>query len=146
MRIPRHHQRSAPPCATLPSPFPPPDVGGLTRGGMQFGEMEYQTSAWPLRVMVFIDGSWLYYSFHGRRPNCPVSQRYGERWAYSNTVAFERLPYLISQHLHEQLLRSHGVSRFVEVASPATRHTLLTPRVVPDRVKSCRLLPELLGA
>jgi hypothetical protein len=90
-------------------------IGGLSGGSSAYSGLEYQTTAWPLRVMVFIDGSWLYYSLHGRRQNCPVTQRYGEKWFYSNSVAYERLPYLISQHLHEQLLRSHGVSRFVEV-------------------------------
>lgn len=117
----RHRWRAGgPPRATLPSPFPPPDMGGVGMGGLSgsssgYGGLEFQTTAWPLRVMVFIDGSWLYYSLHGRRPNCPITQRYGEKWFYSNSVAYERLPYLISQHLHEQLLRSHGVSRFVEV-------------------------------
>ena len=65
--------------------------------------------------MVFIDGSWLYYSFHGRRPNCPVQQRHGDGWAFSNSVAFDRLPYLISQHIHQQLLRRYGTRRFVEI-------------------------------
>lgn len=95
--------------ATLPSPFPPPGLPSAESG------LEYQASAFPLRVMVFVDGSWLYYSFHGRRPNCPVQQRYGDGWAFSNSVAFDRLPYLISQHIHQQLLRRYGTRRFVEI-------------------------------
>jgi len=130
------------PRLAAPSPFPPPDMGGASMGGVGggtgVGGLGYQTTAWPLRVMVFIDGSWLYYSFHGRRPNCPVTQRYGEGWAFKNTVAFERLPYLISQHIHEQLLRRHGVSRFVEVRRSCRITSLDRPGLSPVVVPRCR--------
>ena len=57
-----------------------------------------------------------YYSIYGRRPECPLTRRYGEGWQLSHTVAFDRLPHLISQHLHKQLLQQLGSQRFVEVA------------------------------
>lgn len=103
-----------PPILTLHSPFPPPDLPG-SQAGLE-GDQLPQSSAWPLRVMVFIDGSWLYYSFHGRRPNCPVTARYGDGWEFSHRVVYDRLPQLISQHLHREMLRRHQTQRFVEVA------------------------------
>lgn len=65
--------------------------------------------------MVFVDGSWLYYSFHGRRPNCPVTSAYGKGWEYGHSFDYDRLPQLISQQLQDELLRRHRTSRFVEI-------------------------------
>ena len=100
--------RHAAPHATLPSAFPSPELPSRS-------PIEYQTSAFPVRVMVFIDGSWLYYSLHGGRRECPVEAAYGAGWQYTHSVAFERLPYLISQQIHKQLLEQHHVQRLVEV-------------------------------
>ena len=61
--------------------------------------------------MVFIDGSWLYYSIHGRRPNCPVTRAYGTGWEYGYAVDYDRLTQLISQQIRRQmveLLQAHG--------------------------------------
>ena len=69
----------------------------------------------PTKVMVFIDGSWLYYSLHGRRPSCPILKSYGAGWQYSHNVAYDRLPHLISHQIHQQLLQKHQSRRFVEV-------------------------------
>ena len=74
------------------------------------------TTPYPVKVMVFIDGTWLYYSIHGRRPGCPVTKKYGVGWELSHSVAFDRLAYLISHHLHTQLLERHHTNRFVEVS------------------------------
>ena len=68
-----------------------------------------------MKVMVFIDGSWLYYSFHGRRPNCPVTSAYGRGWEYGHSFDYDRLPQLISHYVHDELLRRHRSSRFVEI-------------------------------
>ncbi|KOO22140.1 conserved unknown protein [Chrysochromulina tobinii] len=65
--------------------------------------------------MIFIDGSWLYYSLHGRRPNCPVTRKYGEGWEYSHSIDFDRLPQLIAQRLHKEMLERFKTQRFVEV-------------------------------
>ena len=72
---------------TLSSPFPSPE---LPAGPSEIGSA-YQSSSFPVRVMVFVDGSWLYYSFHGRRQNCPVTKTYGTGWEYSHSIAYERL-------------------------------------------------------
>ena len=74
------------------------------------------TTPYPVKVMVFIDGTWLYYSIHGRRPGCPVTKKYGVGWELSHSVAFNRLAYLISHHLHTQLLERQRTNRFVEVS------------------------------
>ncbi len=100
--------RHAAPHATLPPAFPSPELPSRAPS-------EYQTSAFPVRVMVFIDGSWLYYSLHGGRRECPVEAAYGTGWQYTHSVAFERLPYLISQQIHKQLLEQQHVQRLVEV-------------------------------
>ena len=102
--------RTRQPACTISSPFPSPDLPDV---GNEAGE--YQTSSWPLRTMVFIDGSWLYYSFHGRRSNCPVTRAYGEGWEYEYSIDYDRLPQLISQQLHRELLDRFASRRFVEV-------------------------------
>ena len=102
---PAARRRGGTPVATLHSPFPAP--GGM--GGAM-------TTPYPVKVMVFIDGTWLYYSIHGRRPGCPVTKKYGVGWELSHSVAFDRLAYLISHHLHTQLLERHRTNRFVEVS------------------------------
>ena len=106
-----------PPTASLlraPAPdllqVPPQLPGGDSPPG---GQM---TTPYPVKVMVFIDGTWLYYSIHGRRLGCPVTEMYGKGWELSHGFAFDRLPYLISHHLHTQLLQRHNAYRFVEVA------------------------------
>ena len=112
IRVPAQPRVSVPRC-TLHSPFPPPDLPGA-QVGVEGTEL-LQSSAWPVKVMVFIDGSWLYYSFHGRRPNCPVTARYGDGWEFSHRLLYDRLPQLISQHLHKEMLQRHQTQRFVEV-------------------------------
>jgi hypothetical protein len=111
LRRPRRH---AAPSATLHSPFPSPDLPLPGGAASESSITDVQSSSWPVRVMVFIDGSWLYYSFHGRRPGCPVHRAYGNGWQYNYRLLFDRLPHLIANHLHQQLLLRHRVNRFVE--------------------------------
>lgn len=65
--------------------------------------------------MVFIDGTWLYYSIYGGRVNCPMKEKFGADWPYSHRVAFEQLPAIIAKSLHQQLLDFSQVQRFVEI-------------------------------
>ena len=113
-------RRASGPECIFRSPFPPPDlpeehVRQLEEPGSLDSVFEYQSSSWPLRTMIFIDGSWLYYSLHGRRPNCPVTRKYGEGWEYSHSIDFDRLPQLIAQRLHKEMLERFKTQRFVEV-------------------------------
>ena len=107
--IPAARRRGGTPVATLHSPFPAP--GGM---GSQM------TTPYPVKVMVFIDGTWLYYSIHGRRPGCPVTKKYGVGWELSHSVAFNRLAYLISHHLHTQLLEQQRTNRSCSSGSART--------------------------
>ncbi|CAB1116077.1 unnamed protein product [Ectocarpus sp. CCAP 1310/34] len=69
----------------------------------------------PLKVMVFIDGTWLYYSFFGRGERCHVSAKLGPGWVYEYNVKWEMLPVIISRAVHAQLARYGQSSRLVEV-------------------------------
>ena len=111
---PLQSARAPAPTATFHSPFPSPDLPEPVQGAGVV-PTNFQSSAWPVRTMLFIDGTWLYYSFHGRRPGCPVIKRFGPDWQYSHRVAFERLPAIIAQSLHTQLLDNSQSQRFVEV-------------------------------
>ena len=54
----------------------------------------------PLKVMVFIDGTWLYYSIYGRSFNRDViSQKLGKDWKNGSTPDWSSLPALSCQAL-----------------------------------------------
>ena len=109
-------RRAVQPQLALQSSFPSPGPSERGAGADSVGALGApQSSAHPLRTMVFIDGSWLYYSFHGRRPTCPVTSQYGEGWEYGYSIDFDRLPQLISQYIQTELLRRSHSQRFVEV-------------------------------
>ena len=133
LRRPRRH---AAPSATLHSPFPSPDLPLPGGAASESSITDVQSSSWPVRVMVFIDGSWLYYSFHGRRPGCPVHRAYGNGWQYNYRLLFDRLPHLIANHLHQQLLLRHRVNRFVEARRRPRRRRRAPPP--PPRAAAAR--------
>ena len=57
----------------------------------------------PLKAMMFIDGTWLYYSLHGREDDlCPIQSRYGKGWQFRYNVDWGNLPGVICQALQEQ--------------------------------------------
>jgi len=61
----------------------------------------------PLRVMVFIDGTWLYYSIHERRANvCPIIAKYGRGWQQYYAFNWNELPRVICEVLQEQESKS----------------------------------------
>jgi len=78
-----------------------------------FGDSSWQSL--PVKVMVFIDGTWLYYSFYGRGDRCTIRQKFGAGWQFRYQVEWHRLPILISRALEEQLKQKQGVRRLVEV-------------------------------
>jgi hypothetical protein len=70
----------------------------------------------PTKVMVFVDGTWLYYQLFGRGRRCEITRRWGERWWESHHVDYGRLPQLISDHLSAELMRTQPYAqRAVEV-------------------------------
>ena len=57
----------------------------------------------PLKVMLFIDGTWLYYSIHEREDaQCPIMARYGKGWQYKYFFDWKALPGVICSALQEQ--------------------------------------------
>jgi hypothetical protein len=70
----------------------------------------------PTKVMIFVDGTWLYYQLYGRGRRCPIVQKFGERWWEQHYVDFGRLPQIISDHISAELSRTQPHSpRVVEV-------------------------------
>jgi uncharacterized LabA/DUF88 family protein len=62
-------------------------------------KLQYQqTMVAPLKAMLFIDGSWLYYSIY-ERSDCPIKQKFGFGWQYRYKVAWSKLPGLICRYL-----------------------------------------------
>ena len=56
----------------------------------------------PQKVMLFIDGTWLYYSLHERREQeCPITQKYGRGWQYRYDFDWEALPSILCQELQD---------------------------------------------
>jgi hypothetical protein len=57
----------------------------------------------PLKVMLFIDGTWLYYSIHEREEDqCPIMARYGKGWQYKYFFDWKALPGVICSALQDQ--------------------------------------------
>jgi hypothetical protein len=67
------------------------------------GQKEVQVTSAPLKVMLFIDGTWLYYSLHERDDQSdPIVQRYGKGWQFKYNVDWGALPRVICKALQEQ--------------------------------------------
>ena len=70
----------------------------------------------PVKVMVFVDGTWLYYSLLKGRHDCPVKMKFGETWKRNYRVDWPRLISLIGENLSEQLFPDRkSANRGVEV-------------------------------
>jgi uncharacterized LabA/DUF88 family protein len=62
-----------------------------------------QISLPPLKVMLFIDGTWLYYSLHTREDTrCPIQKKFGPGWQYKYSIDWDELPRIIGQALQQQ--------------------------------------------
>lgn len=63
----------------------------------------HPTAVAPLRVMLFIDGTWLYYSIHERQQNrCPITQAYGLGWQARYRFDWAALPRVICEAIQRQ--------------------------------------------
>jgi len=59
----------------------------------------------PLKAMLFIDGTWLYYSIHERNEfKCPIVKAYGRGWQTRYQFDWTALIQVIAQQLQEQHL------------------------------------------
>ena len=57
----------------------------------------------PLRVMLFIDGTWLYYSIFERPAHlCPIVAKYGRGWQQNYCFNWGELPRIVCEALQEQ--------------------------------------------
>ena len=100
----------------------------------------------PTKVMVFIDGTWLYYQLFGRGRKCSISRQYGERWWETHHIDFSRLPQLISDHLSAELARTQPYAqRAVEVVRVLVFSSLRPDDedVVSQRERMFRAMQEL---
>ena len=70
----------------------------------------------PLKCMVFMDGTWLFYSLIlGRYGSCPVQRRWGQGWYRTHRIDWSRLQQLIARNIHSQILAQSYSDRAVEV-------------------------------
>jgi hypothetical protein len=83
------------------------DVSQRQPPNSQSASNDFVSSPPPLKVMLFIDGTWLYYSLHEREDEwCPIQQRYGKGWQFKSNFDWSRLPRVICQALLDQ--EKHG--------------------------------------
>ena len=106
-------QRRHAPSATLHSPFPSPDLPLPGGAASESSITDVQSSSWPVRVMASSTaaGSTTRSTAAAPAARC---RAYGNGWQYNYRLLFDRLPHLIANHLHQQLLLRHRVNRFVE--------------------------------
>ena len=65
---------------------------------------------------VFIDGSWLYFSFlHGRGTTCPIIEKYGKNWSSRYHVDWRNLVHIIETNLYKQISAATKYSRPLDV-------------------------------
>ena len=57
----------------------------------------------PLKAMLFIDGTWLYYSLHHRREDdCPIIRKFGKGWQHKYKFDWAALPRIICEQMQMQ--------------------------------------------
>lgn len=69
----------------------------------------------PLKVHLFVDGTWLYYSMFGRGDRCVIKSTFGEKWVRDMVIMWDRLPIICAKAIREQIQKSTQMDRFVEV-------------------------------
>ena len=79
----------------------------------------------PQKVMLFIDGTWLYYSLHER--DDPMVQRYGRGWQRRFDIQWEALPRILCQALQKSWSSTNQPLEMVR-ASVFTSYRLDTPK------------------
>ena len=132
------------PLSSLPSPvfeYDAPDGDGIERSSFG-GQL---TVLVPTKVMVFIDGSWLYYTLFERGRRCPIVQRYGAGWYHSHHVDWTGITQLISDHISAELLRMQPHNeRAIEVVRVLVYSSFREDQQIGnEREKMFRALQEL---
>ena len=77
----------------------------------------------PVKAMIFIDATWLYYSMLVGRgeDSCPIVRKYGQNWQKSYKVNWKELPRAIVENIEQQVLKyqSTNYDRSVEISRTA---------------------------
>ena len=82
-----------------------PSASGKTSFAMSATQnaSEKSVNVTPLKIMFFIDGTWLYYSMHARREDkCTVTRKFGKGWQAKYKVDWMALPRLICNEIEKQ--------------------------------------------
>ena len=81
--------------ASAPLPLTPPPV--------HFPTPAPTMNVAPLKAMLFIDGTWLYYSLHQRaKRNDAILRMYGTRWQRQFQVDWSALPRFVCEQMRRQ--------------------------------------------
>jgi len=84
----------------------------------------------PLKAMLFIDGTWLYYSIYERQENqCPLVKQFGKAWQYRYKINWGALPRIIC----EQISRQEGIMGWSSSALPQTANPNDSPLINTQR-------------
>ena len=65
--------------------------------------------------MIFIDGTWLYYTMIEGRGNCPIQKKFGVNWKRQYTIDYLKITQLIASNLREQIYAQSQAVRAVDV-------------------------------
>lgn len=68
------------------------------------------------KAMIFIDGTWFYYSFILGYADCPVQAKYGSSWFTEYRINYRELPSVIAGAIEDQLQCNGRHKSFVDVA------------------------------
>jgi uncharacterized LabA/DUF88 family protein len=96
----------------------------------------------PMKIMLFIDGTWLYYSIYERPAHlCPIVARFGRGWQQKYNFNWSELPRIVCEAIQEQE-RQVGWGGNREATRPVevTRATVFTSvkkntSVMSDRIQ-----------
>jgi hypothetical protein len=88
------------------------------------------TGVVPLKAMLFIDGTWLYYSIYERtEARCPIIQRYGRGWQNRYDFHWAALPRILCESL-----RDPGWSTNTAAPAHTTTHESATKNARPMEI------------
>ena len=80
----------------------------------------------PLKAMMFIDGTWLYYSIHQRQEtHCPITKRFGRGWQHYYRVDWAALPRLVCEQIRQSMYDPESTS-YSDRPMEITRNSVYT--------------------
>ena len=83
------------------STLPPASVQG---GAVVEAEARGQAMLVPIKMMVFVDGTWLYYSLFSRgRMRCPIIKKFGMGWAASHKIEWRQVQDYIAATVQQKM-------------------------------------------